>query len=273
MSSELSKYIVSMVLGVYWYYGFPEGLYSYDFFKFRKGLGGFADAPAELMTDISVENTHLLLSDIEKLVSTHKGAYIFVYKSGNHLRIGTGGYMINDFEFELLIKVEDILKNHGTQLISTEKRATDAELIKLSNPADNQALGISKPYLSIVSSSPKKWNAETSSIRFDCNLFSANKEGFLKDLLTITDEANINVVHYLEKRCGDQYNLMLFFTNGRQGRELTQKQKVDIHQFETGLEQLIERYNVLTGHISGFENYPTGKHITLKIIDSDFILG
>lgn len=260
-----------MVLGVYWYFDFPHELYSYDFFTYRKGLGGHADAPAQLETIIETDDPDGITEALRQLVNKHSDAFIYIYKSGKYLQIGTGGYNMHDYEFEIALKAEDILKDKKAKK-STHNLPKDAELIRFFNEK-SKVVWPGRRYFSMVGSSLMKHNAETSCIRFDCNIEGNKKDNFLNEILTVTDVANIHVVFYKEKKCGDRYNLMLFFTNGRQGIGLKPKQKVDMPAFEDSIDLLIQKYSVQTGFIGGSdENYPTGNPIVLKIVDAEFII-
>lgn len=260
-----------MVLGVYWYYDFPYELYSYEFFEYRKGLGGHADAPAELAVNVESDDADDIIESLRKLVDQHEDAFVFIYKLGKSLQIGTGSYNMHDYEFEIALKIEAILKEANAIKVN-QNYLKDAELIRLFNENEKRVWP-RKKHFGLVSSSMKKYNAETSCIRFDCNVSADEKDDFLNDILVVTEVANIHVVFYMEKQCGDWYNLMLFFTNGRQGIGLKPKQKVDIELFEKGMETLIEKHTVAIGLIGGFdENYPKGDYIVLKIVDAEFIL-
>lgn len=260
-----------MVLGVYWYFDFPYELYSYDFFTYCKGLGGHTDAPAELEVIIETDDPEGIIEALRTLVEQHTDAFIFIYKSEKHLQIGTGGYNMHDYEFEIALKIEEILKNKQAKKVD-HSSLKDAELIRLFNEK-GKIVWPSKKHFGLVGSSLQKHNAETSCIRFDCNVAADKKDDFLKEILNVTETANINVIFYKEKTCDDRYNLMLFFTNGRQGIGLQPKQNVDIVAFENGMEKLILKHAVKIGLIGGFdENYPKGNNIVLKMVDAEFIL-
>jgi hypothetical protein len=260
-----------MVLGVYWYFGFPDNLYTYDFFTFHKGLGGHADAPAELRANIRVKDADELVHELKVLVDQHAGTFIFVYKSGSDMQVGTGSYSMYDYEFEFALKVEQVFKKQEAKPIA-DVVLKNAELIRLSNDANPDNTRISKKYFQLVGSSLKKYNAETSSIRFDCNISEDTKSNFLNALNSVTAAVNVHVSYYREKKYEDRYNLMLFFTNGRQGIGMNPKQIVDIAAFEKSMEALISTYDIQIGHIGGFENYPQGNPVVLKIVDEECIL-
>jgi hypothetical protein len=54
-----------MILGTYWYFGFPTGLYEFEYFEFGPGYGGHADNPAELVTYIEVEFPERMIYDLK----------------------------------------------------------------------------------------------------------------------------------------------------------------------------------------------------------------
>ncbi|ABG59627.1 hypothetical protein [Cytophaga hutchinsonii] len=260
-----------MILGVYWYFDFPYNLYTYDYFTYRKGLGGHADAPAELEVIVETDQAANVIQALRELVDQYADAFVFIYRSGKYLQIGTGSYNMHDYDFEIALKMEVILKNMDARKVAYTS-LKDAELIRLYH-VKNDHVWPTKKYFSMVASSLMKYNAETSCIRFDCNAGTNEKEDFLNEILVVTAAANIHVVFYKEKKCGDRHNLMLFFTNGRQGVGLKPKQKVDVASFEVGMEALIQKYTVKIGLIGGFdENYPEGDFIVLKMVDAEFIL-
>lgn len=261
-----------MILGVYWYYDFPEGLHTYEYFKFSKGLGGHADGPAELITDVEVSNPDLVIEELKALVEQHSDAFIYIYTFENLLRIGTGGYAMHDFEFELIHVVEEILKRHKVQSMVFHS-VNSAELIKLSNIKTQKNTYPTKKYFMLASSSPHKYNSETTTIRFDCNVDLRSKDDFLEEVKVGVAAADIDVFFYSEKEFEGRCNLMLFFTNGRQGVGLKPKQYVDVDVFENTMDTLITKYDVQIGHVGGWDYYPIGKRVVLKIVDAEFVLG
>ena len=66
-------------------------------------------------------------------------------------------------------------------------------------------------------------------------------------------------------------NLMLFFTNGRQGLNLTNKKYTDTLSFENKIENIAKTNNVNFGHISGYDLYPQNGPKIEKIIEQEFI--
>jgi hypothetical protein len=62
-----------MVLGVYWYYGFPEGLYHFDFFTHRPGIGGSSGGPAELTATVHAPDPAALKIAVLASLAAHGG--------------------------------------------------------------------------------------------------------------------------------------------------------------------------------------------------------
>lgn len=77
---------------------------------------------------------------------------------------------------------------------------------------------------------------------------------------------------FYDKDFQEKTNLMLFFTNGRQGLNLTNIKYTDTLSFENKIENVIMRNNVNFGHISGFDLYPQNGPKIEKMIEQEFIL-
>ena len=260
-----------MNLGVYWYFGFPEGLYNFEYFTFQKGNGGHADNPAELITNIIVQKPDDLIDKLKLLIDQHKEGFLFIYRDNNRLQIVTGGYQLFDYDFLLAKEVELLLKNDNAELTTNSKFETN-QLVKLSGANKKDQSLPTKKYLQVVGSNLRKANAETMSLRLDCCLAIKNKGSFINKLSEIAKSVNINVFYYYDCDFSDKTNLMLFFTNGRQGLDLQPKQEINILSFEQKIEQLFTEYQVTVGHQRGDNIYPkNGPNIQL-IVDKEYIL-
>ncbi|GAA0193414.1 hypothetical protein GCM10009122_56350 [Fulvivirga kasyanovii] len=256
-----------MVLGVYWYFEFPTNLYNYEHFVFNKGRGGHADNPAQLSAKVKVDNPETLIKDLFELVNRNIDARVFAYLSDDNVKISIGGYAMHDYEFELALKVEALLKGCNAIIIDSSEFGK-AELIRIEN---NNSKVVSTPgtgLLQAVGSPVRKYGAETASLGFDCNLETSKKIEYFERLKFISKSVNINVIHYLEQKHTERTDLMLFFTNGRQGRNLAPKQRVDVVKFEEQLKALNTQYDIK----KGFIGYPTGKQKALMIVDKEFVL-
>jgi hypothetical protein len=174
--------------------------------------------------------------------------------------------------FLLIQEVEMLLKNHRAWL-TNDQIFSKATFTKLYNTnSTNKTIYQKKDFLKVVGSELKKYNAENSKLRLDCNLQLARKDDFIKELKKIAIEEKLDILYYYDKDFEDKTNLMLFFTNGRQGLNLTKKKYVDTLSFENKVEQTILTHNANYGHISGFDLYPQCGPKIEMIIEEQFIL-
>ena len=259
-----------MILGTYWYFAFPEGLYNFEFFHFSEGRGGFADKPAQLQVDVYAEQPGKLISELDALVRNHQDAFLFIYRDGNKLRIGTGGFQLFDYDFLFILEVEKVLKKEPGHLLKNET-LNDPELIHLQNGnLSAKMIYPEKGILQVVSSGMKKYNAENSMLRMDCHVKASNKAAFIAELKKVALEAELDVFYYYDQDYGDQTNLMLFFSNGRQGLNFARQKFTDTVSLENRVEELMKNYQVERGHGPG--PYPqNGPNIEL-MVDEEYVL-
>ena len=261
-----------MILGTYWYFDFPIDLYEFDFFEFKKGYGGHVDNPAELVTVFEAEHPEKIIEDLKSLIDKNPDGYLFVHQEQHKLKIGTGGHQLFDYDFLLIKEVEKLLRNH---------RAYPAKDKTLSNPTltkfykENSKNKITYPkqtFLQVVGSELKKHNAENSKLRLDCNIKLEHKEDFIKDLESISKEEKIDVFFYYDNEFENITNLMLFFTNGRQGLNLGEKIYIDTLSFENKVAKTITTHNAKFGFLGGYDNYPQKGPNIQKIIEKEMII-
>lgn len=261
-----------MILGVYWYFGFPTGLYNFDYFEFRQGYGGHMDNPAQLIAKVTTQDPDKLLELLKSLIEKYPDGNLFIYQDSNNLQIGTGGHQLYDYDFQLIKEVESIFKSENLK-INHELKFENAQLIGFFN--ENKKGQITYPkkvFLQVVGSSLRKNNAETLALRMDCNLSLENKRSFISELSELSKSANINVFYYFDHDFLDRTNLMLFFTNGRQGLDFQEKQYSDIASFENTIEKLLNEYDVQLGHENGYGLYPENGPKIENIVDKEFII-
>jgi hypothetical protein len=261
-----------MILGTYWYFDFPTDLYKFDYFEFKKGYGGHADNQAELIANIEAEEPEKIISDLILLIEKHEQAFLFVYQDGHKLKIGTGGHQLFDYDFLIISEVEKILKKEKTILAKDQKLDNPTFLRLGKDNSSNSIIYPKKNIFQIVGSEIKKHNSENSKFRLDCNLNLSDKLNFISDLKIISKEENINVLFYFDKDFENKTNLMVFFTNGRQGLNLTKKKFVNSITLENKIEEAMLKNNVKLGHISGFERYPQNGPKIEMIIEEEFII-
>src|SRR5690606_17484134 len=126
--------------------------------------------------------------------------------------------------------------------------------------------------LQSVSSGTGNYNAECTLLRMDCFLPATQTTAFIEALDKITSEEKINTFFYNVCALEDGYNLMLFFTNGRQGMDLQPKQRIDIYSFEEKVEKTLGLHEGTLKHRGGWDYYPKGNKRVVKIVDEKFIL-
>ena len=260
-----------IVAGVYWYYGFPENLYSYRFFKFRRGHGGHADNPADLVANIICENADEVIAQLKQLIELRSCGFLQICRSGNEVQISTGGYHVFDYDFELIKSVESILSNNGGQN-NPSPLYNNAERFQF---VGTQLLPIHFPtpkFIQVVSSEPKKNNAEVQLLRIDCHMDISRKSEFINALRDRLVQSAISVFYYYESSNGSIANLMLFVTNGRQGVAFASIQYVDLAKLETDIHSVLIQYHVSVGHHKDIP-YPAGSNRqVVLIVDDEFIL-
>ena len=260
-----------MVLGVYWYYGFPEGIYTFEYFKWKPGYGGHANNPAELECFVEVANPERLLQQLYALIEAFPEGFIVVYRQENQFKIKTGSFNLYDYDFLLMQEVEKLLKNESAKIIPPMD-VQKAELIRIFVERHIPQTYPQKKLLQSVSSGMGNFNAECTLLRMDCFLPATQKPAFIEALDKISSEEKINTFFYNLSAFENGYNLMLFFTNGRQGVNLQPKQRIDFHSFEEKVEKLLDLHKVTAKHRGGWDYYPTGNRMVVKIVDEKFIL-
>ncbi|MDR1348462.1 MAG: hypothetical protein LBJ63_08585 [Prevotellaceae bacterium] len=264
-----------MILGVYWFYEFPNKLYEFEFFKFKKGLGGLGSSPAELLTTIRCQNSDNLILQLQYLIDKYNDGKLFIYSKDNYLKISIGGWEIFDYDFLITKKVEKILQEQKTILVK-DYDFRDCEIIKLTGKmADRQGAYFERKFLQIVGSEIGKNQSERLAVRMDCNIIDLEKNNFMVELVNIARAENINVLYHYEKPFQNRVNLMIFFSNGRQGINLYKKQDVNLFCLENKLDILFQKYDIKIGHIGGFEYYPySSKEEKIELmVDKDYFLG
>jgi hypothetical protein len=261
-----------MILGTYWYFDYPTDLYKFDYFKFRKVHGGHFDNPAELVTTFETEHPERVIEELKKLLDRYSEGFLFIYQQEKKLKIGTGGYQLFDYDFLIIKEVEELLKNHKIALL-IDQTFVNPTFIRINNDTEqNKMVYPKKGFLQVVGSELKKHNAENSKLRLDCNLNLTDKANFIAELRMISTEEKIDVLFYYDKDFQDKTNLMLFFTNGRQGLNLNSKKYIDTLSLESKIEKSILKFKVNFGHVDGHGLYPQNGPRIEKIIEQEYIL-
>lgn len=167
-----------MILGVYWYFKFPDHLYDFQFFKFFPGYGGHADNPAELTTRVQVDDTNDFIGKLDKLKEHFKKIYLHLNINENQLIINIGDYMLFDFHFQFAKAIEELLICENAVLLDSNTPFT-IQSSKSYTPEREEFKSIEHRFIQMVGSDFKKSNAENYSIRIDCNLLYWIKKSLL----------------------------------------------------------------------------------------------
>nr|WP_315029321.1 hypothetical protein [uncultured Chryseobacterium sp.] len=258
-----------MILGVYWYFKFPENLYHFKFFKFFEGYGGHADNAAELIASVQIDNTEQFIQKLETLKAQFKKAFLHLNIDKHKLVITVGSYQLFDFYFQFALEIENLLIHENAVLLDSTT-PFKIQSTKSYHPEKEEFKGIEYNFIQIVGSDFKKNNAEVLAMRVDCNLPLSSKRDFLYEITSICQEEHINIFYYNEHEFSNQCNLMLFFTNGRQYKN--DIQNININSFGSKLRHLTQKYPLQFGHFGGMKYYPrNGPHVEL-MKDESYIL-
>lgn len=256
-----------MILGVYWYFKFPENLYHFRFFKFFQGFGGHADNLVKLEARVSVNHPESILENLEELHLRFKNIYLEIKINDNQFLISVGDRQLFDYHFQLVSEIEKLLIHENAILIETpfETKST-----RYFTPEKEKFEPIEHRFIQIIGSDLKKNNAENLSIRIDCHLPLIYKKDLINDLTRICDEESIHALYYHDCDFKNHCNLMLFFTNGRQMENAVQQ--VSVNSLGSKIRLLTQKYPLHFGHFGGMEHYPmNGPHVEL-ITDDEYIL-
>lgn len=260
-----------MLLGVYWYYGFPEGLYQFDFFSFQAGRGGHADGPAELTATVRAPAPAALLAAVQAVAARYPEGYIFGQAHGPLLRLNLGDYALTDYTFHVAGELEKVLRQqHAT--LTTELLPAAALRLRLATPHDP-----TPPYgngqLQAVSSHPGRHQAQAALLRLDCHLPLAQQAGFLAALEALCAQFELDVLYYFDRKIALQVNLMLFFGNGRQGVGGQPLRYTDTAALKTAVLATLSAHGGQPRHLGGYPaGYPDRGPQVVRVVDADFVL-
>ena len=262
-----------MVLGVYWYYGFPEKLYHFDFFVFNPGRGGHADGPAELTATVRAPDPAALLAEVQAVVARYPEGYLFGKAHGPLLHLDLGDYALTDYTFHVAGELEQVLRRQGATL-TTEPLPADASLLRLTAPHDP-----TPPYdygdgqLQAVSSRPGAHRAQVALLRLDCHLPLAQKAAFLTGLDALCEQFQLDVLYYFDREIVSQVNLMVFFGQGRQGVGGRPLRYTDTTAHKAAVLASLAAHGGQPRHLGSFPaQYPRrGPHV-IRMADADFVL-
>lgn len=262
-----------MLLGVYWYYNFPKGLYHFDFFTFRPGLGGHADGPAELTATVQAPDPAGLLTQVRAVAARYPDGYLYAQAHGPLLHLDLGGYALTDYTFHVAGELENVLRRQQATP-TTEALPADTPLLRLAAPHDP-----TPPYrygdglLQAVSSQPGKYHAQVGLLRLDCHLPLGRQAAFLAALEGLRRQFDLDVLYYFDCPLPPQVNLMVFFGNGRQGVGGQPLRYTDTGALKTAVLAGLAAHAGQPRHLGDFPAaYPRrGPHV-VRVVDAEFML-
>lgn len=124
-----------MLLGVYWYYGFPKGLYHFDFFAYRPGIGGSSGGPAELTATVQAPDPAALLAAVQAVAARYPQVPLLAQAHGPLLRLKLDDWALPDYAFFVATELEAVLHQQQATL-TTEPLPADTPLLRLADPQD-----------------------------------------------------------------------------------------------------------------------------------------
>jgi hypothetical protein len=261
-----------MLLGVYWYYGFPEGLYHFDFFTFQAGRGGHADGPAELTATVRAPDPAALLAAVQAVAARYPEGYIFGKAHGAVLHLDLGDYALTDYTFHVAGELENVLRQHHATP-TTEPLPANTPLLRLAEPHDpTPPYSYGDGVLQAVSSRPGPHQAQAALLRLDCHLPLAQKADFLAALNALCEQFGLDVLYYFDHTIGSELNLMVFFGNGRQGVGGLPLRYTDTAAVKTAVLASLAAHEGQPEHLGNDFHYPNcGPHV-VRVVEADFVL-
>ena len=262
-----------MLLGVYWYYHFPKGLYHFDYFTFRPGQGGFANGPAELTATVQAPDPAALLAEVQAVAARYPDGYLFARTHAVLLQLELSDYALSDYTFHVATELEQVLRRQQATL-ATEALPSDQPLLRLAELHDPYApYRYGDGFLQAVSTAPRRHHAELALLRLDCHLPLLRRAAFFAALSELCAAAGLDVLYYFDRELSQQVNLMVFFGNGRQGVGGQPLRYTDPAAVREGVAACLAAHEGQPGHLGGYPaDYPRrGPHM-VRVVDRDFTL-
>ena len=262
-----------MVLGVYWYYGFPEGLYHFDFFTHRPGIGGSSGGPAELTATVHAPDPAALLAQVRAVVARYPEGYVDSYAHGPLVRLVLADWALTDYTFHVASELEKLLRQQQATLTS-EPLPADTPLLRLAELHDpTLPYDYGEGELQAVASRPGQHQAEVALLRLDCHLPLAHRADFLAGLAALGEQFGLDVLYYFDRKLAAQVNLMVFFGNGRQGVGGQPLRYTDPAALKTAVLASLAAHGGQAGHLGAYPaDYPRRGPHAVRMVDADFVL-
>lgn len=252
-----------MILGVHWAYQFPEGLYSFQYAKYRPDRGGHGSSPAELVVNGQVDKADLFVSELRALAHKHEYGRIWLYAEGNKVHLGLGGWCLLDYDLLLMQEVEKMLAHY--QFVPTNDKVQGEQLIEHVGRRGEAWLSMpQKGVFEFGSYSFSKLSASCACLRFLCRLPLSHEIRFVQVLKSVLIAHNISVAFHRRREIDGTVHFQWYFSNGRQGLNLSPIIYVDAKLLEEQIIELMEGYEVKQGIDEAF--------YTFKPIEYEFIL-
>jgi hypothetical protein len=261
-----------MLLGVYWYYGFPEGLYNFDFFTFRPGWGGHADGPAELTATVRAPDPVALLAQVRAVAARYPEGYLFGQAHGSLLHLDLSDYALTDYTFHVAAELEKVLRQQQA-VSTTESLPTDTPHLRLAEPHDpTPPYSYGDGVLQAVSSAPGLYQSQVALLRLDCHLPLARQADFMAALAELCPQFGLDVLYYFDHKIALQANLMVFFGNGRQGMGGQPLRYTDTAAVKAAVLASLAAHEGQPAHLGNHRHYPShGPHI-VRVVEAEFVL-
>lgn len=262
-----------MLLGVYWYYGFPEGLYHFDYFAYRPGIGGSSGGPAELTATVQAPDPAALLTQVRAVAARYPEGYIFGKASGGVLHLELSDWALTDYTFHVAGELETVLRQQQATL-TTEPLPADTPLLRLAELHDpTPPYSYGDGVLQAVSSRPGRHRAEVMLLRLDCHLPLTQQAGFLAALGKLCAQFDLDVLYYFDRKLAPQANLMVFFGNGRQGVGGQPLRYTDTTAHKAAVLACLAAHGGQSGHLGNYPaDYPRRGPHAVRMVDAEFVL-
>lgn len=235
-----------MILGIYWYYEFPDLLYSFRYFSFNAGTGGAASGPPSLTLCFNITNAANFVKRIKQLGNEYPDCSIFMTRRSDNVKISIGYYTLLDFDFQIAQYIEQLLDkekiSNYTFLKDHEEESIRIVGVKRERSEDLSKLKVFKTY---ALRPETKYNYQIFAIGFSCEILKHETNDFLEKLRLLTIQNNIEELYYYKglKTVETDY-LSIFFTNRRQGNDLQPLNNTNINEFENEIQDLQLRFSI-----------------------------
>ena len=214
-----------------------------------------------------------LLAAVRAVAARYPEGYIFGRAHGSTLRLELGDYSLTDYAFHVAGELENVLRHHGATP-TTEPLPADTPWLRLAefhDPTPRYSYG--DGLFQSVSSGPRKHQAQTTCLRLDCHLPQGRKAGFLAALDALCGQFALDVLYYFDHPVPPQENLIVFFSNGRQGVGGQSLRYTDAAALKTAVLAALAAHGGHPGCLGEYPtDYPRSEPRVIRVVDTDFVL-